>query len=365
MSGTSVDGIDAVLTEIRDRSLSVVHTHSKNYPEDLQRSLRALASGQEDSVHRVALADTAVGRCFAEACLELLSAASIATNRVTAIGSHGQTIRHNPAADPASRYTVQIGDPSAIAEITGIPTVADFRRQDLNAGGQGAPLVPAFHQYCFSSSDYRAILNLGGIANVTLLRGNEVISGFDSGPGNTLLDAWVRRELGLDFDRNGAWSAEHHHDEPLLERLLAAPYFDTSGPRSTGPELFNLDWLKTHLHGGEPNGVVQATLAELTAESVFRSLNSKYGLPTAVFVCGGGARNTDLMRRLSAKLEPHGTRLGTTDELGLAAEWVEAAAFAWLAHQRLANRPANVPVVTGASGSRTLGAIYPAPLSKF
>ncbi|MEM6485508.1 MAG: anhydro-N-acetylmuramic acid kinase [Pseudomonadota bacterium] len=176
------------------------------------------------------------------------------------------------------------------------------------------------------------------------------------------MDAWARRELGLDFDRDGAWSAEHKHDEALLQRLLATPYFDTSGPRSTGPELFNLDWLQTCLEGDEPSGVVQATLAELTAESVFRSLHSNHGLPTAVFVCGGGARNTDLMRRLHDKLEPSGTRLSTTDELGLSAEWVEAAAFAWLAHQRLANRPANVPVVTGASGLRMLGAIYPAPL---
>ena len=360
MSGTSMDGIDAVLVEIADGQTRLKHHHSHPYSDALRGSLAALASGARDDLHTLATLDRQVGWAFAQAATGLLSQSGIPADAIAAIGSHGQTVRHHPASAPEKRYSLQIGDPAGISEDSGITTVADFRRRDIAAGGEGAPLVPAFHAAQFSHPrEIRAIVNIGGIANATLLQGNDIVAGFDCGPGNTLLDAWIRRHCGDSYDADGAWSAEHQPIRALLDRLMADGFFARRGPRSTGPEHFNLDWLDGHLRGGEDPGDVQATLAELTARGIARSLDSLEPGPDAVFVCGGGARNTDLMRRLHRQLAGPGIRLGTTDELGLAPEWVEAAAFAWLASRTLAGLPGNAPVVTGARGPRILGAIHP------
>ena len=359
MSGTSVDAIDAVLVRIDDGRVELLHHVSGAIPETLHQSIRHIARAERDALDRVARADRALARAFSEVVRELLADSALRAADIVAIGSHGQTVRHHPHADPERRYTVQIGDPATITERTGITTVADFRRRDIAAGGEGAPLVPLFHAAQFGrSGQQRAIVNIGGIANVTLLSGLEVAGGFDCGPGNTLLDGWVNAHRGEPFDRDGAWAAEHAVDAELLERLLADDYFARRGPRSTGPERFNRPWLDALRSGGEPPGVVQATLAQLTATAIARSLEDAD--IDAVFVGGGGARNTDLMRRLHAQLDFGGVRLGATDELGLAAEWVEACAFAWLAWRTLAGLPGNAPVVTGATGPRVLGAIYPA-----
>ena len=361
MSGSSMDGIDAVLLEIRDGSHELLQAHSQPYPDDLLQSLRSIAGGRSDSVDEVARLDRRIARSFAVATNTLLSKANTAAVDIAAVGSHGQTVRHRPRGEPDERYTVQLGDPSTIAEETSIRTVADFRRRDLAAGGEGAPLVPPFHAAVFGTpGERRAIVNIGGIANATLLDGTNVRGGFDCGPGNTLLDTWVRLNRGEDYDAGGAWSGEHAVDEALLARLIDDDYFQRRGPRSTGPELFNLDWLQQQLGGDEDAGGVQATLCELSALAIEQSLGDVEVSPDSVFVCGGGARNIDLMRRLSRRLDKRGMRLGTTDELGLAAEWVEAAAFAWLAHRCVSGLPGNAPSATGAAGPRILGGIYQA-----
>lgn len=360
MSGTSMDGIDAVLVEISAGHAAVKHQHSRPYSPELRQSAEELARGVRDDLHTLALLDRKIGLEFAIAVRELLDHSETIAGEVSAIGSHGQTVRHHPATSEEQRYSVQIGDPASIAEGTGITTVADFRRRDIAAGGEGAPLVPLFHAAQFArAGECRAIVNIGGIANATLLQGSEVAAGFDCGPGNTLLDGWVRRHRGDAFDANGAWSAEHAVIEPLLERLLGDHFFTRGGPRSTGPEHFSLAWLDARLTGDENPGDVQATLAELTARGIVASLSDLVPRADAVFVCGGGARNTDLMRRLHQRLADTGIHLGTTDELGLAPEWVEAAAFAWLASRALAGLPGNAPAVTGARGPRILGAIHP------
>lgn len=359
MSGTSVDAIDAVLVRIDAGRVELLHQASGSIPGALRESILHIARAEQDALDRVARADRELARAFARTVLDLLADSAFSAADIAAIGSHGQTVRHRPHADPERRYTVQIGDPATITERTGITTVADFRRRDIAARGEGAPLAPLFHAAQFGrAGQRRAIVNIGGIANATLLKGLAVEGGFDCGPGNTLLDGWVSAHRGEPFDRNGAWAAEHAVDARLLERLLADDYFARRGPRSTGPERFNRPWLDALRRGGEPPGVVQATLAEFTAAAIARSLEGAD--IDAIFVSGGGARNTDLMRRLHARTNPRGIRLGTSDELGLAAEWVEACAFAWLAWRTLAGLPGNAPPVTGAAGARVLGAIYPA-----
>lgn len=359
MSGTSVDAIDAVLVRIDAGRVELLHQASGSIPGALRESILRIARAEQDALDRVARADRELARAFARTVLDLLADSAFGAADIVAIGSHGQTVRHRPHADPQRRYTVQIGDPATITERTGITTVADFRRRDIAARGEGAPLAPLFHAAQFGrAGQRRAIVNIGGIANATLLKGLTVEGGFDCGPGNTLLDGWVSAHRGEPFDRNGAWAAEHEVDARLLERLLADDYFARRGPRSTGPERFNRAWLDALRRGGEPPGVIQATLAEFTAAAIARSLEGAD--IDAIFVSGGGARNTDLMRRLHARTNSRGIRLGTSDELGLAAEWVEACAFAWLAWRTLAGLPGNAPPVTGATGPRVLGAIYPA-----
>lgn len=356
-----MDGIDAVLVQISGGQTQLLETHSQAYDPALRQQLATLAAGHGDTVDQLATLDRAVGLEFGRAANALIAKSKVTANDVTAIGSHGQTVRHKPHGPIEQRYSLQIGDPASIAELTNITIVADFRRRDVAAGGQGAPLVPLFHAKQFGEGSLtRAVVNVGGISNATLLAGTSVVAGFDCGPGNTLLDAWIAKHRGEAYDASGAWSAEHTLDAKLLSELTCDPYFQRSGPRSTGPELFNLEWLNGSLSGNEHAGAVQATLAELTAFAIVDSLQRCEKQPDSLFVCGGGARNTDLMRRLHVRLKAMGIRLGTTDELGLAAEWVEACAFAWLAHRTLAGKPGNAENVTGASGPRVLGAIYPA-----
>ena len=363
MSGTSLDAVDAALVQFGD-SVSLIATCEHPIPETTRTEIAQISAPGNDEIERLGPLDRRLGALFAEATLNLLHKAELSPAAVTAIGSHGQTIRHQPASSgkPSEQaFTLQIGDPNSIAELTGITTVADFRRRDIAAGGEGAPLAPAFHAAVFAqSSSNRAIVNIGGIANATVLQGDTLIGGFDTGPGNTLLDHWVKRHQGRPYDRDGGWSAEGVPQQALLEALFQDPYFARTGPRSTGKEQFHLAWLERALNRLDAIAPqdVQATLAELTAQSIARGIKETGVVIDEVYVCGGGALNTDLMRRLYHHLP--NTTLNTTATLGIDPQWVEAAAFAWLAHQSMNSLAGNAPVVTGADGYRVLGGIYPA-----
>lgn len=357
MSGTSVDGIDAALLTFEGGSSSVEATLGRPYDAPLRAAVANLCSPGDDGIDALGRADSLIAEAFAEAALALLAQEGIEPDAVSAIGSHGQTVRHRPRQQPP--FTLQLGDPGLIAERTGITVVADFRRRDIAAGGEGAPLAPAFHRARFGRPGVRrAIINIGGIANATLLDGEELVAGFDTGPGNTLLDAWAARHRGTAYDAHGAWSAEGEVLPALLERCLADPFFQLEGPRSTGREHFSSDWLDEQLADlpAAAAGDVQATLAALTARSIHRGLQRASFPPDEVYVCGGGAHNDDLMRRLYGLLAP--ARLHSTAALGLDPDWVEAAAFAWLARQTLRGEPGNAPAVTGAAGPRVLGGIF-------
>jgi len=363
MSGTSVDAIDSALVSVASDGVELLATHEHTIPAATRQRIADISQSGDDEIERMGVLDRELGLLFATATMQLLAAADTRPDQVAAIGSHGQTIRHRPpsaASNDAQSFTLQIGDPNSIAEATGITTVADFRRRDIAAGGEGAPLAPAFHAAAFAQHGVnRAIVNIGGIANITVLEGEALRAGFDSGPGNTLLDHWVQRHRGESFDRDGQWSAEGQVIPEVLQHLLEHPYFEMSGPRSTGKEMFNLRWLDDCLagYGKLPPRDVQATLAELTAASIASGVLGS-GLQVAqVYVCGGGAHNTDLMRRLYHKLAP--ARLDNTAVIGMEPDWVEAATFAWLASQTLAGVAGNAPVVTGASGPRVLGGIFP------
>jgi anhydro-N-acetylmuramic acid kinase len=359
ISGTSMDGIDAVLVEFGDHAVTLVATHEHPYGEDLRARLSAAIRHPEHcTVDEVGSLDRAVGESFRDAANALLASSGIAPASVVAIGSHGQTLRHLPRA--AQPFTLQIGDPSIIATGTGIRTVADFRRADLALGGEGAPLAPAFHEWLFRRPGRdRVVLNIGGIANVTMLAGNPApTTGFDTGPGNTLLDAWVGRHRSLPFDRDGAWASSGTVDERLLGRLLADPYFHEPPPKSTGFEYFNLGWLERFPVDALAAVDVQATLAELTAASVDDAIHRTMPEAVEVLVCGGGAHNTDLIGRLRRRLAP--ASVTPTAAAGLGPDWVEAAAFAWLAMRRLEELPGNLPAVTGASRAAPLGAVFAA-----
>jgi len=360
MSGTSMDAVDAALVELSAATPHLVAAHSHPLPESLRQPLLSLCRpGGTDELHQTARLDVAVGRLFADAADALLRKAGVETAAVRAIGSHGQTLRHQPTGELP--YTVQIGDPNTLAERTGITTVADFRRRDLAAGGQGAPLVPAFHAAALmEAGEDRVVLNIGGMANLTHLPGTRdtAVSGFDTGPGNVLLDGWCQRMRGEAFDRGGDWAASGRVDEKLLATLLAEDYFGRAPPKSTGREDFNLEWLDTALNGREINAAdVQATLAELTARSVATAVHNTCPACARAIVCGGGAHNGDLLTRLAARLP--GVRVETTARHGIDPDWVEAMAFAWLARETLAGRPGNVPAVTGACRPVVLGGIYP------
>lgn len=358
ISGTSADGIDAALVRFEPR-LEVLAARTASYSEALRGRVLALAT--RDAV--IALddlgqLDVELGAAFAAAAVALLREARIDPEAVAAIGSHGQTICHRPHG--AHPFTLQIGDPSVIAERTAITTIADFRRADVAAGGQGAPLLPALHAAVFADPAIpRAILNLGGIANITVLNAGDAVLGFDTGPANCLLDAWALRHLGTSRDDGGAWARSGHVDHALLASWLADPYFAAPPPKSTGREVFNLAWLDARLPANLDPANVQATLLHLSARSIADAIRAHARGTREVYACGGGVHNGALMEALREELP--GLRVDTTAALGLDPDYVEAVGFAWLARARLAGLPGNLPSVTGARGSRVVGAIYPAP----
>ena len=361
MSGTSMDAVDAALVAFDDGGATTVATHSTPIPEGLKRELHALSQDPSGAAIRVWDADAQIGALFANAALALLAGAGVDARDVTAIGSHGQTVYHAPDATPP--LTVQLGDPSVIAERTGITTVADFRRRDVAAGGQGAPLAPAFHRAVFSAAGVeRAILNLGGIANLSVLSADpdRPLLGFDTGPANTLLDVWVRDRFGIDMDHDAALACEGEVIPSLLSALTAEPYFDRTPPKSTGRELFNRAWLDDRLAphpDAEPRDVLR-TLCELTVETAVAAVERFAPRTQELYMCGGGARNPLIATRLAERAPS--IRIDTTQRLGIHPDWVEAAAFAWLAMRTLAGEAGNAPTVTGAAREAVLGGIYPA-----
>ncbi len=361
MSGTSMDGIDAALVSLDDSSCDLQATCSRDYPSELRDRLRrAINAPNECTVDDIGMLDHWVGECFRDAANALLQKAGVAASAVRAIGSHGQTIRHRPRID--TPFTLQIGDPHVIAAGTGIMTVADFRRRDMALGGEGAPLAPAFHEWLFRRLDYnRVILNIGGIANLTLLPADtSPVTGFDSGPGNTLMDAWIWEQQGSSYDSNGKLAASGATAVALLEELLNDPYFSANAPKSTGLEYFNLHWLQSFLKNRPTptSADIQSTLCSLTVNSIATAIRTYGGENPEVFVCGGGAHNTELMRRLRNELANEAT-IAKTSDIGLDVDWVEACAFAWLAKRCIEGKPGNLPSVTGASHAAIMGSIFP------
>ena len=360
ISGTSMDAVDAALVVLGEGSGRIVATHSAPIPADMKRELHTLSQDPSQAAVRFWSADVRLGSVFASAALDLLETAGVNAREVTAIGSHGQTVYHAPGATSPS--TVQLGDPSVIAERTGITTVADFRRRDVAAGGEGAPLAPAFHRAMFSSPGIeRGILNLGGIANLSVLAADPSLPllGFDTGPGNTLLDACARDRFGSDMDRDAAIASEGEVIPSLLATLLAEPYFGRKPPKSTGRELFNSLWLDARLATHpvvEPHDLLR-TLCELTVETVVSAVERFAPRTREIYLCGGGARNPIIVSRLADRMAPIG--IETTERLGIHPDWVEAATFAWLAMRTLAGEPGNAPTVTGANREVILGGIYP------
>jgi anhydro-N-acetylmuramic acid kinase len=354
MSGTSLDGVDAVLVDFSGSHPRTLATFWLPYsPEVRNQALQLQATGN-DEIRSAAHLSNQLANYYAHAVREVLAAAGTTPEQVAAVGCHGQTIRHQPAAG----YTVQLNNPALLSELTGITVVADFRSRDIAAGGQGAPLVPAFHAAVFGDPrQHRVILNVGGIANLTDLKPGSPVRGFDCGPGNLLLDAWIERHQGLRYDEAGNWARQGRVITGLLTRLRADTYFSADPPKSCGRDDFNMPWLESHLAGDEAPADVQATLLELSALAAARAVEQWCGHPDAMFVCGGGARNDALMARLQQLLP--GCRVANTDILGQPADWVEAVAFAWLASRTLRGEAGNLPEVTGARGPRVLGAIYP------
>lgn len=353
MSGTSLDGVDAVLADLAGEKPHLIANASVPFDATLRRELLALNARGDNEIERAALAGNALAGKYAAAVGAVLDASNAAASAIRAIGCHGQTVRHRPERG----YTVQIGNAALLAELTGIRVVADFRSRDLAAGGQGAPLVPAFHAAVFADpAEDRSVLNLGGIANLTFLPRTGAVTGFDSGPGNCLLDLWSMQYLGIAHDAGGNWAAAGRVIPELLERMLAEPYFALAPPKSTGRDLFNEAWLRKALKGGEEPQAVQATLLELTAHSVAAAAAVHCRGARRLIVCGGGAKNDALIRRLAELVAP--AALEPSSLHGIDPQLVEAAAFAWLAKQALDARPANLPSVTGARGARVLGAVY-------
>lgn len=363
MSGTSLDGVDGVLAsfDAAGRLQVLGHAH-RPYPTSVRDTFLSLNAAGHDELHRSALAANAHAELSASVVRDLMDRAAIAAPRVRAIGSHGQTVRHHPASGGATGYSLQLNNGALLAEATGIDVICDFRSRDIAAGGQGAPLVPAFHAAVFARKGVdAAVLNLGGIANLTLLPSEGSVIGFDCGPANALLDEWCQRHTGRPFDEGGRWGATGQVLPGLLASLLREPYLHLPPPKSTGRDLFHLRWLAPHLsqHASDADPRdVQATLAEYTAAAAAQHLIAHAPSTTEILVCGGGSLNADLMTRLQHRLPR--VRVAPTDERGLPAMQVEAAAFAWLAHAFCEHRPGNLVAVTGARGPRVLGALYPA-----
>jgi len=348
MTGTSLDGVDAVLASVTRAGTRLLAHHSTDLPDHLRAELRRLCLPGDNEIDRAGPCHRALGEHYASAVTALLDEADVPPGAVTAIGCHGQTVRHRPGA---AGFSLQLGCPDTLAVGTGLPVVSNFRNKDMVLGGQGAPLAPRFHEHAFGDpGERRVILNLGGIANVSLLDKSELVGGFDTGPANTLLDQWHQRHRGGDYDPEGAWAAGGAVLPTLLDSLLGDPYFHRSPPKSTGREYFHPDWLAPHLDATMAPRDVQATLAELTARIVAEAIRGFHA--DRLLVCGGGIHNRDLVSRLSHHC---GLPAGSTEEAGVAPEWVEAAAFAWLAWAFWERVPGNAPSVTGADRPTVLG----------
>lgn len=367
MSGTSLDGVDGVVADFSSGAMRVVIHQAIAFPDCLRAEFLALNTSGQNEIHRGALAANGLARLYADVVAKLLQSAELAPAAIRAIGAHGQTVRHRPGEFDGTGYTTQLNQPALLAELTGVDVVADFRSRDVAAGGQGAPLVPPFHHAFFSPHGERlAVLNIGGISNLTLLHASpdNPVMGFDCGPGNALMDGWCHRHTGRHYDDGGEWAASGTVLSGLLDCMLAEPFLDRQPPKSTGRDLFNAAWLenilKTHedRHGPASAVDVQTTLTELTARACADALRRNMPRCTTLAVCGGGAYNRHLMQRLQVLLP--GCKVQSSEELGLPPSQVEAAAFAWLARQTMHRQTANLPKVTGARGARVLGAIYPA-----
>jgi anhydro-N-acetylmuramic acid kinase len=354
MSGTSLDGVDAVLAAAPGKHFRLLGNVHLSYPARLRSRLLALQQRGNDELHLAAVLANELSDLYADAVRRLLARARVGARAVAAIGCHGQTVRHRPG----DGYTLQLVNGARLAERSGITVVCDFRSRDVAAGGEGAPLAPAFHRALFGTAHRsRVIVNVGGIANLTSLPAHGTVSGFDCGPGNCLLDAWIKKRRGKHYDRSGVWAARGAVVPRLLKKLLAHPFLRRRPPKSTGREEFSLRWLERALAGSERPVDVQATLLELTAVTIARAVRNHCPGALEVLVCGGGARNRALLARLAVLLP--GRRIATTAVLGVEPEHVEGLAFAWLARETLMRRPGNLPAVTGARGPRVLGAIYP------
>lgn len=356
MSGTSVDGIDAALVDFASAQPRLVASHYAPFTPALREKILALCSPGDNEIQRLGELDIELGRAFATAVKALLDKSQTPRDMIKAIGSHGQTVRHMPHAP--FPFTLQIGDPNIIAAETGITTIADFRRKDVALGGQGAPLVPAFHQHSFASSTVaRAVVNIGGMANASLLIESRPVIGFDVGPGNVLLDHWIHQHQQKNHDENGSWAAQGNIQAALLKHLLDDPFFKLPPPKSTGREYFNANWLNRHLVAEQYSPVdVQATLTELTAQSILQAV-TPYLDKGEILVCGGGAHNAFLMSRLQALAESN-LQVASTAKYGLDPDWIEAIAFAWLARQTLQQQTGNLPAVTGSRQAAILGGVY-------
>lgn len=355
MSGTSLDGVDAALIKFDSSGFHFVEAVFHSFEPILKNELLALNTPGVNELLRAAQAGNVLASCYATAVSDLLCRTKLSSSAIRAIGCHGQTIRHRPELG----VTIQIGNAPLLAELTGITVIADFRNRDIAAGGQGAPLVPAFHAAAFHKPDLnRVVVNIGGISNLTWLPATGTITGFDCGPGNLLLDAWIQINLGKPFDRDGAWSTSGKFLPGLKQIMLSHPFFSAPPPKSTGRDMFHLEWLKPLLPAQYAPEDIQATLLEVSACAISDSINQYCPGANEVFLCGGGAHNNALRKRLS-ELLPN-LALSLTDTLGIDANWVEAAAFAWLAYQTQHKLPGNLPAVTGAKGPRILGAVYPA-----
>ena len=365
MSGTSLDGVDGVLVDFAEGTQVLWHA-SRGFDAALRAELLALNTPDgRDELHRAALAANALARSYAEVVRELLQATGLAPAQIAAIGAHGQTVRHRPQMFDGTGYTLQLNSPALLAELSGVAVVADLRSRDVAAGGQGAPLVPAFHQGVFGRpGETVLVLNIGGIANLSVLAGDGTVLGFDCGPGNALMDGWCQAHTGQPYDDGGQWAATGQVLPALLDRLLAEPFLQQPPPKSTGRDLFHADWLAGHLSASATSAAdarpadVQATLTEFTARACAGAVQRFGRGGGELLVCGGGAFNTQLMQRIAALLP--GVAVDTTAARGLPPQQVEAAAFAWLARQALLGLPGNLPAVTGARGPRILGAIHPA-----
>jgi anhydro-N-acetylmuramic acid kinase len=362
MSGTSMDGVDGVVVDFSSDPLKVLGHLAVPLTPPLRSELLALNTAGPNELHRAALSANALARTYAEVVAALLLQCNVPASAIRAIGAHGQTVRHRPQEFDGTGYSLQLNQPALLAELSGIDVVADFRSRDVAAGGQGAPLVPPFQQTFFGHrTESRAVLNIGGISNITLLEpeGTRLLRGYDCGPGNALLDAWCQAHTGAPYDDAGHWAAQGTVNDDLLDRMLGETFFSKSPPKSTGRDLFNMPWLSEKLTGMTIAPVnVQATLTELTAQVCAQCLRSDSPTTRTLIVCGGGALNIELMRRLQRVLPE--LQVFNSSELGLHPLQVEAAAFAWLARQSVTRQTGSVQSVTGARGARILGAIYPA-----